>query len=193
AVQHLPYLDFRAYKVGTNIPAAMQASEPLQYEYLMEKNGKEKTFKDYPSDTTYTFKEMRLLNPEAQAKITDYNLWNNDGDFTEESFLGTKLAIIMYDTDKTDTESLEDIRALIQELPSNIEPVIFTSTSGEKFDRFVQKEKLNVPFYFADATVLKTIIRSNPGLVLIDEGNVRGKWHFNDTPGADELQRLAAR
>lgn len=193
AVQHLPYLDFRAYKTGTNIPAAMQASEPLKYEYIMEKNGKTEAFTDYPSDPDYTFVEMKLLNPEAQAKITDYNLWNNDGDFTEESFLGTKLAFIMYDTDKTETESLEGVRELIQRLPSNIEPVIFTSTSGEKFDRFLQKEQLNIPYYFADATVLKTIIRSNPGIVLIDEGTVLGKWHYNDIPGADEIQRLAAR
>ncbi|MFA0961405.1 BT_3928 family protein [Roseivirga sp. BDSF3-8] len=193
AVEHLPYLDFRAYKVGTSIPTDMQASEPLQYEYIMVKDGKEEAFRDYPTDPAYEFKEMKLLNPEAQAKITDYNLWNDEGDFTEQSFVGSKLAFIMYNTDKTDAESLEEIKSLLARLPANIEPVILTSTSGQKLDSFLKEKGLNVPYYFADATVLKTIIRSNPGIVLLDEGTVKGKWHYNDLPSVAEINRLAAR
>lgn len=190
AVEHLPFIDFRAYKTGTNIPAAMQNSEPLQYEYIMEKNGEEERFTDYPTDPAYKFKEMVLLNPEAQPTITDYNLWNDSGDFTDESFRGTKLVFIMYDTDKSDKESLQGIRRLIPNLPDGVEPVIFTSTSREKFAAFRREENLYIPHYFSDATVLKTIIRSNPGIMLMKEGTVLGKWHHNDLPDPKELEEL---
>ncbi|RZL09692.1 MAG: DoxX family protein, partial [Pedobacter sp.] len=80
AYQHLPYIDFRAYKVGNHIPSMMKTSADLKYKYVMEKDGKTQDFDTYPTDTTWKFKEMVLLNPEAQPKITDYNVWNDEGD-----------------------------------------------------------------------------------------------------------------
>ena len=66
----------------------------------MEKNGRSYEFDNYPNDESFTFKEIKLLNPEAEPKISDYSLWNEDGDFTNESFLGNKLFIIIHDVNK---------------------------------------------------------------------------------------------
>src|SRR4030095_15312126 len=76
---HEPFIDFRAYKTGNDLPALMKPSEPLRYKYIMEKNGERKEFETYPTDTTWVYKEMVPLNPEAGPKITDFSVWNDEG------------------------------------------------------------------------------------------------------------------
>ena len=190
AVRHLPFLDFRAYKVGADIPRLMQPSEAMRYKYIMTKNGQEEEFEQYPTDKSYEFKEMVLLNPEAQPKITDYNVWNDEGDFTEATFQGNKLLVVMYDVQKTDRTSLLAIQELANRLPGEVEPIVLTSSGTAIYDEFRHEYQLALPYYFADATVLKTIIRSNPGLVLLHNGRVRGKWHYHDVPTTEEVMSL---
>lgn len=192
AVQFLPPIDMLAYAVGKNIPAQMKPSEPLRYKYLMEKGGKTTEFEQYPSDSTYTFKEMVLINPEAKPKITDYRVWNDEGDFTQQTFEGNKLFIIVKNIKDIDAGSLPAIRSLVEGLQgSTIKPYILTSTSDDEIKAFRKEYQLeNVPYYKADATVLKTIMRSNPGTWLLKNGTVKGKWHYNSTPSAEEVKKL---
>ena len=194
AVAHLPFIDFRAYKVGNNIPALMKQPEPCLYEYIMEKNGETFTMKDYPTDTTYKFKEMITTNLEAcKAKITDYKVWNDEGDFTEETFKGNKLLIIVHDLRKnnyignTNVASYSKISALMNQL-QGVTPIVLTSVSSKEFEVFRHEVQLAAPYYFADATVLKTMTRSNPGLILLQNGTVKAQWHNNDTPNAEEIK-----
>lgn len=190
AIEHLPYVDFRAYKIGANIPQLMQPSEALKYKYIMTRDGKEEEFLNYPTEDGYEFKEMILLNPEAQPKITDYSVWNPEGDFTEETFSGTKLMIVMYDAQKANIEALQEIKKLIGQLPEQVEPIILTASGEEVFESFRHEHQLAIPYYFADATVLKTIIRANPGLVLMQDGVISGKWHYNDVPDIAKIRDL---
>lgn len=191
AIQHLPYIDFRSYKVGADIPGLMRPSEELKYKYIMTKDGETFEFDRYPSEKEYEFKEMVLLNPEAQPKITDYNVWNDDGDYTEETFKGKKLFIIIQNVQKTDKGSLAQINDLIRNLGGNmVEAWVLTSSDAASFEVFRHDMQLAVPYYFADATVLKTIIRSNSGLMLVEDGVVKGKWHYNDVPSVADINDL---
>ena len=191
AVRHLPFADFRAYKVGADLPRLMQPSEPLRYKYIMTKNGEDEEFLQYPTDKSYTFKEMIPLNAEkAQAKITDYSVWNDEGDFTEATFEGNKLLVVMYDVVKANKEALPKIQNLADQLPAGVETLVLTASGGAIYDEFRHEHQLALPYYYADATVLKTIIRANPGLVLLQNGVVRGKWHFRDTPSVPEITKL---
>ncbi|MGB3851573.1 MAG: BT_3928 family protein [Tunicatimonas sp.] len=193
AVRHLPFADFRAYRVGADLPRLMQPSEPLRYKYIMTKNGEDEEFTQYPTDKAYTFKEMVALNPEAQPKITDYSVWNDEGDFTEGTFEGIKLLVVMYDVTKADKEALPKIQQLANQLPPDTETLVLTASGEAIYDEFRHDHQLALPYYYADATVLKTIIRANPGLVLLQNGVVRGKWHFRDTPSAEEISQLLGR
>lgn len=190
AYRHLPPIDFRAYKVGANIPALMQASEELKYEYILEKDGKTETFTEYPSDTTYKFKEMKLLNPEAQAKITDYNVWNDEGDFTKKTFEGEKLLIIVPDLKHSDPESVVTADRLVRALKgkTKIEGMILTAAGSEDFANFVKAKNIQTAYYFADKKVLKTMVRANPGLIRLREGIVLEKWHYHDFPAPEYFQ-----
>jgi uncharacterized membrane protein YphA (DoxX/SURF4 family) len=189
AINHLPFVDFRTYAIGNNLPELMRPSGELKYEYVMKKDGKEVTLENYPSDPSFEFVEMNVLNPEVQPKITDLAIWNDDGDFTESLMNDGKLLIITHNIGKTSVNHNEEIRTLI-EATQNIDTWALTSSDGEAFRIFADQAKWQIPFFYADATVLKTIVRSSPGIVLIKNGTVLGKWHHNDTPSASEIHRL---
>jgi uncharacterized membrane protein YphA (DoxX/SURF4 family) len=189
AIRHLPPIDMLPYRVGASIPQQMKPSQTFRYQYIMEKGGKRFEFEKYPSDTTYKYKEMVLLNPEAKPKITDYAVWNSEGDFTQQTFEGNRLVVVLYDVRKADGKSMEEIGKLAKALESSgVQPMALTASDEASFEMFRHETQLAFPYYFADATVLKTIIRSNPGLVLLGNGTVKGKWHFNDVPSVDEVK-----
>lgn len=189
AIRHLPFIDFRTYAVGNHLPTLMKPSAELKYEYVMEKDGNEYTFETYPSDKSYEFKAMNLVNPEAQPKITDLSVWNDEGDFTDALFTGNKLLIIIYSAEKASLKNIDDIKRLTDNVKT-AEPWILTASDHAEFEAFRHNIQLAIPYFFADATVLKTMVRSNPGILLLSDGTVKGKWHYNDTPAASEINQL---
>ena len=191
ALRHLPIVDLLPYRVGASIPAQMKPSEPLRYLYIFEKDGKTLEYEQYPSDTTLKFKEMVVLNEDAKPKITDYKVWNDAGDFTEGTFQGKKLFLIIKSLSDINTAALPDINKLVNAVKGKgVEPVILTSGNSADIENFLSQHQLTAPYYYVDATVLKTISRSNPGLWLLKDGIVKGKWHYNDTPTAEEVVGL---
>ena len=159
ALEHLPPIDFRPYKISGDIRAAMLPSEEYRYKYIMEKEGEIVEFENYPSDTSYKFLEMVLLNPEAEPKITDYNVWNEDGDFTEE-------------------------------IDNEIESWVITANDEATYENFRHEYQISLPYFYADGTVIKAMVRANPGLILLKDGIVLGKWHNNDIPAREEILML---
>lgn len=188
AIRHLPIVDLLAYRVGASIPAQMKPSEPLRYKYIFTKDGKESEFDQYPTDTTLVFKDMIVVNEDAKPKITDYRVWNDAGDYTEETFKGKKLFLIIKNLHDINTAALPDIQKLVNAVQKKgIEAIVLTSASSAEITSFLTAHQLTIPFYYVDATVLKTISRSNPGLWLLNNGIVKGKWHYNDTPTEEEV------
>lgn len=196
AVRHLPFIDFRAYRIGNNIPQQMQPEEQPVFEYVFirKDNGEEVASQKYLTDTTqYRYESVRQLNEDkTRAKITDYAVTNVDGDdVTQETFTGPKLFIIIYDVAFASVENIDDIRTLISGLDGKIPVMILTASGTGAFETFRHEHQLAAPYYFADATVLKTIVRSNPGITLWVDGTVKGMWHHNDAPDANEVLELA--
>ncbi|WP_462252764.1 BT_3928 family protein [Ekhidna sp.] len=189
AIQHLPFIDFRAYKVGNHLPSLMENSAPLKYVYIMEKDGEEFEFETYPTDEGYTYVEAKLTNPDAAAKITDLSIWNGDNEYTEDLLSGVKLVIIVHQIEKTSLKKIDRLRNLTYENP-RFDTWILTSSGYEKFEAFRHSNQLGAPYYFADATVLKTMVRSNPGVILLKDGVVLAKWHYNDTPLGDDVIKI---
>lgn len=191
-IAYLNVWDFRAYKTGNNIAQLMKPACSPIYTYIMTKDGKDQTFDKYPSDTTLQFKEMILTNPDcATPKITDFSLWNDEGDFTQKSLEGTKLFIVILNTQKANTSHLPQINDLINSLKgTEIEPIIITSSDKQTFEDFRHEYNLAVPYYFADGVVIKTMIRSIPGLMLLKNGTVLGKWSHNNIPKLIDLQDI---
>jgi hypothetical protein len=191
AIAHLPAFDFRPYKVGADIRAGMQPTEPLRYLYHMERNGEQKSFTDYPTDTTWKFTSMEVANPEAQPKILDYSVWNEEGDFTQQTFEGSQLIIIIRKASLCKAEEFKKAATLCRNLEKlgsqKVNCMILTGSTSQEVDQLRHEAQLAVPFYYADGTVLKTIMRSNSGVWLLKNAVVKGKWHIADTPDVTEV------
>lgn len=193
AIMHLPFIDFRPYGVGDNIPANMIAPEQPVFVYTFEKDGEEIKSEIYLSaEDGYTYIGHEITNAENTIpKITDYNIWNEElGDYTGHSFVGYKLFLVVYESKAADKSMMAEITELVNGLGTEVEPIALTASSGDDFRQFLADYNLNMPFFYGDATVLKAMIRSSPGIMVLIDGTVVGKWHLNDTPTADEVRAL---
>ncbi len=194
ALGHLPYFDFLPYKVGNNIPALMKPAEPPRYQYTFTRNGQTLTANEFPTDSTWKYQSMTVLNPEkSKPVITDFVITDPEGnDVTKQVLTGNKLILIVQNTNKTDRERFEQFNKLFAEAAASrkhIDVLTVTSTAAGKFDSFRHDVNLATPFYFADATVLKSIIRSNPGLLVLHNGTVVAKYHYHDIPQLYQVEK----
>lgn len=179
AIRHLPFKDFRNYRIGANIPLLMESQVSCDYLYLMEKDGEIHEFKEYPSDASFTFKEMVALNEkECSPKITDYNVMDEEGnDQTSLSLSDKKLFIVVHNVAHTHEEPFSEIIDLVDNLASKDIEVMLLTSDANAIEDFRHHVQLPVQPYFVDATVLKAMVRSNPGLLYLEDGVVQGKWH----------------
>lgn len=193
AIWHLPYIDFRAYKVGDNVATNMQPEEAAIYEYQFMKDGEIVYSQNYLSEADgFTYVDYRVINPKkSMPKITDYNVWNDDeGDFTERSLQGTRLFVIIVDAKNASDKNADKLSSLITENEDIADPIILTSSDYQSIEEYRHEHQLAAPYFYADGVVLKAMIRSNPGIMLLKDGSVLGKWHYNDVPGREELLTL---
>ncbi|ANQ49430.1 DoxX family protein [Flammeovirga sp. MY04] len=192
AIQHLPPIDFRPYKIGNNISEMMTSQEPCVSVYYMEKDGEEKMFENYPTDTSWKLVRMETINEdECQPLIPDYYISNEQGeDFTEITTKGTKLLVIIQNVSEIEPETMEPINNLIRGVSSDDVSALAITSDATDFDAFKRKVRLSIPHYYADATVLKAVVRSNPGILLVKDGTILGKWHHNDTPKSEVISQL---
>jgi uncharacterized membrane protein YphA (DoxX/SURF4 family) len=197
AILHLPYLDFRAYRIGNHIPTQMQPEEQPIFQYVFQRkdNGQEIKSEKYLMDTTqYKYVSVVQINEDkTKAKITDYSVSSVEGeDVTQQTFEGAKLFFVIYDVTKASDSNLDAIVKLSKDLDGKVDMMVLTASGATQFESFRHEHQLAVPYYFADATVLKTIVRSNPGITLWVNGTVKGMWHHNDTPQASEVLEILA-
>ncbi|MFM7428771.1 MAG: BT_3928 family protein [Flammeovirgaceae bacterium] len=192
AIDYLPFIDFRAYKVGNNIPAQMKPTEQPVIEYTFTKDGKEMKSTQYMMEPGYQYVASKVLNEDKiKPKITDYAVSSPEGeDKTHYTFEGNRLLIVISDVRKSSDKNMAAILVLTKQLEGKVDCFIVTASTAEAMEAFRHENQLAIPYYYADATVLKTIIRSNPGIALWKNGTVLGNWHHNDTPSAVEVLDL---
>jgi len=193
AIRHLPFIDFRAYRIGNNVPRQMIAPEQPIIEYIFEKDGKEvRDTKFLSADEGYEYRSSHILNADkTKPKITDYSISSPEGeDMTQYTFQGSKLLLVLFDVKKASAKNMAAVRELTKQLEDKVDCFVLTSSGSEAMEAFRHEHQLAVPYFYADATVLKTIIRSNPGIALWKDGTVLGNWHHNDTPSANDILEL---
>jgi uncharacterized membrane protein YphA (DoxX/SURF4 family) len=195
--RHLPVVDFRPYKMGANIPENMIIPEGApadEYEtkLIYEKDGKQKdyTLENYPSDdTTWTFvdSKTRLIKEGYKPLIYDFSLVTPEGlDLTDLIMSDTAFSFLMISIEfsEADFNLIEKgIEAGLECQDNGIGFYILTSSYPEIAESYSQD--LNI--FFVDETTMKTIIRSNPGFMVLKDGTITKKWAGRDLPGKDEL------
>ncbi|HET8810026.1 MAG TPA: DoxX family protein, partial [Flavobacteriaceae bacterium] len=195
-LMHLPMMDFRAYKVGSNIEEGMSVPENAPeavYEYAWKfmVDGKEKivtTTGSYP-DVEGKFIEVntQLVQEGYVPPVHDFAIIKDGEDLTEQFLNEEKLIVVTaYNLSKSEDQGWPAIKKAAEKAQERGYTVIALSASaGEEVAQMKASHDLNFEFYLTDATTIKTIVRSNPGLVKLSNGTVLQKLHWND---AEELK-----
>ncbi len=195
-LMHLPWLDFRAYKEGVNIEEGMTVPEGApeavyDYNWKFKVDGEEKivtTTGEYPSvDGEFIGVETELVQEGYTPPIHDFTIEKNGENMLPQLMQEEKLLMIVaYSLRRSEAPGLEKLSEVIEKAKKNGYKVIGLSASGEELKSEInEKYGLDLDWYFSDETALKTIIRSNPGLVRLERGNIQQKVHWSD---AEELQ-----
>lgn len=191
-LMHLPWLDFRAYQVGSNITEGMAVPEGAQeatfeYQWKFKVDGQEKiitTEGGYPQVAGGEFISYEVVQTAKgyEPPVHDFTIERDGQDYTT-TFLEQEnlIVVVAYNLLNTEQEGYYNLRNLTQEAIKKGYKVIGLSSSAQaETETFVKDFKLPFEFYFTDETVLKTIIRANPGIVSIHKGTIIQKLHYND-------------
>ena len=190
-LEHLPVIDFRAYKVGTNITRGMQtpADAPAavyQYNWSFDVNGQQKTVinrgEDPKIDGTLLGVETSVLQKGYEPPIHDFSIERDGTDYTtqmlEEEHL---LVVIAYNLNVAQNDGFIAIKeATDTAIEKGYTVIGISASSTPETEKLAAKYDLDFKFYFCDMTALKTIIRSNPSIISLEKGTILQKLHFND-------------
>ncbi len=206
----LPVIDFLPYKVGNSIPGQMKTppGAPLDvyetmYALKNKKTGETKSMNDKDYLKTGIWKDetweivgdpvSKLVKKGFEPKIRDLHISDAQGtDYTSEIIENPyyNLVIVAYDLGKSNVKALGDLNALTINAAENynIRTVLLTSTSASTTEPFSKQHRLVMEPFYADPVPLKSMVRANPGLLLLKNGVVIQKWHFHRLPSYDELE-----
>jgi uncharacterized membrane protein YphA (DoxX/SURF4 family) len=190
-LMHLPVKDFRAYKIGANIIDGMKvpddAPKPVvEYYWKFNINGEEKiitTDGTYPSvEGDFISVDTKVIEEGYQPPVVDFSIEGNDGDVTDQYLSEDKLIMIVsYSLENIEKEGLEKLKVFSDEALKKGYTVIGLTASGEEAKQKIKTEyKLQFDFYLCDEKALKTVVRSNPGILELNKGTVIQKVHWND-------------
>ena len=198
----LPLFDFRPYHVGANIAQGMkipQGAPQPQFEttFILEKNGQQKEFTldNYP-DSTWTFVDSKTVQTAEGyvPPIHDFSIQDNKTgeDITQEVLNDTGYTFLLISptlayADDSNFGRIDQIYEFAQDYGYRF--ICLTASSDKDIAKWQDITGAEYPFYTTDATTLKTMIRSNPGLMLLHHGTIIQKWSHNKLPQPEELNQ----
>ncbi len=190
-INHLPSVDFRPYNVGANLMDNMiipeDAPKPVvEYSWKFNVKGKEEiivTNGSYPSvEGDFISVDTKVIKEGYEPPIHDFTIERGGEDYTESMLQVEKLIMIVaYNLPNSDPEAMQKLKTMTDAAIDKGYQVIGMTASGEDLqEQFKDSYKLKFDFYFCDETALKTIVRSNPGILKLNKGTVLQKVHWND-------------
>jgi hypothetical protein len=190
-------VDFRPYKVGNNIPELMKIPGDYNPEIILiykNKQGENREFSidNLPDANEWTFVDQKKTEDPPEAPIHDFDIIGSQGNDITEYVLNNgnfTFLLISSDINKSSIKYQDKIISIANYCKdSKYDFLCLTSSLNDDIQKFSTKTEAPYEFYFTDGTTLKTIIRSNPGLVLLKRGTIISKWHYNDLPDLEELE-----
>lgn len=206
---YLPIIDFLPYKVGSSIPENMKIPEGapvdeylIMYDLKHKQTGETKTM----SDKDYLAKEVwkdenwevigspskKLIKKGYDVKIKDLMITDASGtDYTKEIVENPyyNLVVVAYNLNETNEDAIAEANALALNAAEqfNIRTVLLTSNSAKDAEQFSKRMKLFMEVFYADAVPLKSMVRANPGVLLLKNGVIVKKWHYHSLPSFDNF------
>lgn len=207
---YLPVVDFLPYKKGNNIPELMvlpEGAEPDQYEIIYTlkhaDTGEERTISDKAYLDEGIWKDekweivgeptSRLVKKGYTIPITDLMITDESGEDHTQNIITNpyyNLIIVAYDLQATNKEALGKINELVREAATmyNIRAILLTSSSSQEAVALSRERDLLAEVFYADAVPLKSMVRANPGVMLMQNGVIINKWHHHTVPNFERLE-----
>lgn len=195
---HLPLIDFRGWHNGAQINNQSDQRVDFYVTYKNRHTGESREFlaPDYPwNDSTWLadwiFVSQRVEdtgNDQLTLMIED-TLGN---DLTRQflDFSGYHFFVVAYRLEEANRNAMVRLQAIYTAAASSGYPFIaLTASPPGEMAAFREQTGVGYGFYNADDVVLKSMIRSNPGLILLNDGRVVMKWHYNDIPEWEEVRK----
>lgn len=210
-VNYLPFIDFLPYKVGNNLPSLMVLPEGKQgdlfeqiYTMKNKKTGETKKVNDkvYMADKLWEDESWEIIGePESKLvkkgydiPIPDLLITDADGaDHTQEIIANPyyNLVIVAKDLSSTNIDAIQKINQAAIQLTKDyngLRVVLLTASASKDAQYLSDKMQLIAEIFYADLIPLKSMVRANPGVLLLKGGNVVGKWHYNNFPDAKTIE-----
>ncbi len=211
SVYYLPPIDFLPYKIGNHLPSLMEIPKGevgdeygINYTLKNKRTGIEKLIsdKEYISSKIYLDSNWKyvkasdpiLIKAGYQVPIKDLKITNEEGvDLTKEiiEHKGYTLLVVVYDLHHTNLEAFPFIRSTVEKLtknnPNSLLVIGLTAGFKEDLKPFNKENGISFPVYFCDGVPLKSMVRSNPGIILLNNGTVIGKWSSHNIPSEEVL------
>ncbi|MCL2650972.1 MAG: DoxX family protein [Candidatus Azobacteroides sp.] len=200
---NLPVLDFRPYRTGANIPQLMEIPEGASHDeykkiYIYEKDGvkKEFTIDNYPAnDSLWKFvdAEIKLVRKGYVPPIHDFTITTLDGvDITDVVLTDTSYTFLLISpklekANDTNVDKINDIFDYSKIFGYQF--YCLTASSSNEITGWIENTGADYPICVTDETTLRTIIRSNPGLLLLKSGTIINKWHHRNIPAGEKLSK----
>ncbi len=198
---NLPVIDYRPFSIGADINEKMSVPPDApadEYEITLyyEKDGDVRPFStdSLPgSDWQWVRTESTLISKGYEPPVTDFYIESAD-DGTDYTYAilddpGYTFILVAYNLDKSSRLSIVRINRLAEwSAGYGINFICLTASTGSQIEGFITETGAEYDFYHADEITLKTVIRSNPGLLLMKNGTILAKWHYRNIPHADELK-----
>lgn len=199
----LPFIDFRPYAIGNDINEQRIAPKPeVRQLIFLYKNTKTGAVGRYSSEQLkdLNFDELEyvdridsIIDPGIPAKINNLFINNENGEDVTDTLLHDarySLWVVALKLEKTNVSAFEKkINPLVKELDKAGIPIYCLTTGDIDIEKFRHDHQCAFPFYTADETPLKTMMRSNPGVILLKNGKVIDMWHHLYIPKFEELQQ----
>lgn len=202
SLYHLPLFDFRPYYIGQNILKGMQipkGAKQTKYKttFICTKNGIQKEFNEnnYPyNDSTWVFVDTKqeVIEKGYEPPIHDFSITDEKtGEDLTEQILnkdGYTFLLVSPMLEVAQDRNFGDIEGIYEYAKENGYAFYGLTASTDKgIKHWRDITGAEYPFYVTDGTTLKTMIRSNPGLLLLYKGTIINKWNHNDIPKVAEL------
>jgi len=207
---YLPVIDFLPYKIGASLPESMKIPEgavPDEYQIMYQLKNKQTAETKEMSDKDYLKTEIwkdtnwqivgdpvqKLIKKGYEPKIKDLIISDAAGtNYTKELLENPyyNLIIVAYNLNHTNEKAIGKLNALTLDATEqfNIRTVLLTSNSAQDAEAFSKRNKLLSEVFYADAVPLKSMVRANPGVLLLRNGVVINKWSYQSVPSFEQLK-----
>jgi len=205
----MPVIDFLPYKVGASIPDAMKippGAKPdefqITYNLKNKKTGETKVMTDREYLSSNIWKdsnwevvgtpENKLVKKGYEPPIKDLSIQDAQGsNYTNELLSNpyNSLIVVAYDLNHTNVEAIGKLNAMAANLihDFNTRTIMLTSNSAKDAEAFARKNHLVMEIFYADEVPLKSMVRANPGVILMKNGVILNKWHYHSMPKYEDL------